>query len=343
VNPIANKNVQHYKWRINSSSSNISGAFLRFFNGVTATNPANIYITNIKSYKASKVPETGKEYYYIRNGQGDIIALIDDVGAQVVSYSYNSWGKLITLSGEIAESVGAVNPYRYRGYRYDVEIKLYYLQSRYYNPEWCRFINADAIAGQIGELLGHNLFTYVKNNPINMSDSTGFRYSFDDEETQREYDDWVWSQYQVQGYQIQRADRSDDFVKTVVTSIVDTVVGDKINSRIPDTLTVALNREGARHANSLYRITIPNAKFLLSIKSVATAGIFGLMTSSVTIYTNYTTYGFWEATGRSSIDVLVATASIGASVAFTPAAGFSAGIAFGLGGDMLKDYIWDKR
>jgi hypothetical protein len=50
VNPIANKNVQHYKWRINSSSNSMSGAFLRFFNGVTATNPANIYITNIKFY-----------------------------------------------------------------------------------------------------------------------------------------------------------------------------------------------------------------------------------------------------------------------------------------------------
>jgi RHS repeat-associated protein len=120
------------------------------------------------------VTETGKEYYYIRNGQGDIIALIDDVGTQVASYSYNSWGKLITLSGEMTESVWAVNPYRYRGYRYDSEIKLYYLQSRYYNPEWCRFINADAIAGQVGELLSHNLFAYVKNNPINLKDSTGF-------------------------------------------------------------------------------------------------------------------------------------------------------------------------
>jgi RHS repeat-associated protein len=173
VNPIASRDVQHYKWRISSSSNSMSGAFLRFFNGVTATNPANIYITNIKLYEASKVPETGKEYYYIRNSQGDIIALVDDTGTQVVSYSYNSWGKLITLSGEMAESVGAINPYRYRSYRYDSETKLYYLQSRYYNSEWCRFINADAIAGQVGELLGHNVFCYVKNNPINLKDSAG--------------------------------------------------------------------------------------------------------------------------------------------------------------------------
>jgi RHS repeat-associated protein len=161
VNPIASRNVQHYKWRVNSSSSSMSGAFLRFFNGVAATNPANIYITNIKLYEASKVPETGKEYYYIRNGQGDIVALIDDAGTQVASY------------------------------RYDSDTKLYYLQSRYYNPEWCRFISADVIAGQVGELLGHSVFAYVKNNPINMRDSVGYRYSFNSEEEENEYQDWL--------------------------------------------------------------------------------------------------------------------------------------------------------
>jgi RHS repeat-associated protein len=61
------------------------------------------------------------------------------------------------------------------GYRYDTETGLYYLQSRYYNPEWGRFINADGIIGQTGELLGHNLYVYTKNNPVNMSDKNGFR------------------------------------------------------------------------------------------------------------------------------------------------------------------------
>ncbi|MEA4827168.1 MAG: RHS repeat-associated core domain-containing protein, partial [Clostridium sp.] len=85
----------------------------------------------------------GTEYYYVRNAQGDIIGLYDKNGTQVVSYTYDSWGKIISIDGSLKDSVGIKNPYRYRGYRYDNETGLYYLQSRYYNPEWGRFINAD--------------------------------------------------------------------------------------------------------------------------------------------------------------------------------------------------------
>jgi RHS repeat-associated protein len=60
-------------------------------------------------------------------------------------------------------------------YRYDTETGLYYLQSRYYNPEWGRFINADEIAAVTGELLSSNMFAYCKNNAVNMEDSDGFR------------------------------------------------------------------------------------------------------------------------------------------------------------------------
>lgn len=81
--------------------------------------------------------------YYIRNAQGDIIGLFDKTGARVVSYQYDSWGKLISIDGSLKDSVGVKNPYIYRGYRYDEETKLYYLQSRYYNPEWGRFVNGD--------------------------------------------------------------------------------------------------------------------------------------------------------------------------------------------------------
>jgi RHS repeat-associated protein len=59
------------------------------------------------------------------------------------------------------------------GHRYDNETQLYYLQSRYYNPEWGRFINADSVVGETGELLSHNMFAYCSNDPVNNEDSNG--------------------------------------------------------------------------------------------------------------------------------------------------------------------------
>jgi RHS repeat-associated protein len=134
-----------------------------------------IYYTYDSSGNLVSMNLNNVEYYYIRNAQGDIIGLIDKNGSQVVSYSYDSWGKVVSVGGTLASTVGAKNPYRYRGYRYDSETQLYYLNSRYYSHELGRFINSDGIIGQAGEILGHNLFAYGKNNHINMSDPNGFR------------------------------------------------------------------------------------------------------------------------------------------------------------------------
>ena len=112
------------------------------------------------------------QYYYIRNGQNDIIGILDSNLNQVVTYKYDSWGKLLSIKdtsgNEITSSthIGLINPYRYRSYRYDTETGLYYLQSRYYNPEWGRFINFDNYGGQIGDLLSHNGYAYCCNNPV---------------------------------------------------------------------------------------------------------------------------------------------------------------------------------
>lgn len=116
------------------------------------------------------------EYYYIRNAQEDIIGLFDGTGTQVVSYTYNSWGKLIDISGTLASTIGVKNPYRYRGYRYDNETGLFYVCSRYYDSEIGRFINADdASVLQLtqGDIHGANLFAYCYNNPIMYSDPSG--------------------------------------------------------------------------------------------------------------------------------------------------------------------------
>ncbi len=116
------------------------------------------------------------KYYYLRNGQGDVVGLIDGSGAAVVEYTYDSWGKLLSTTGTLATTLDKDSPFRYRGYYYDNETGLYYLQSRYYDPETGRFINADDVAflGATGTLLSCNLFAYCENNAVNRSDHSGY-------------------------------------------------------------------------------------------------------------------------------------------------------------------------
>lgn len=117
----------------------------------------------------------GTSYFYLLNLQGDIIGIYDSTGTVVVEYTYDSWGKLISITGSLADTIGVKNPLRYRGYYYDTETSLYYLQSRYYDPETCRFINADAyfVAGN-DYIQGTNMFAYCYNNPVMYSDPSGF-------------------------------------------------------------------------------------------------------------------------------------------------------------------------
>ena len=116
------------------------------------------------------------DYLYVKNIQGDIIGIIDEDGHLLVTYAYDAWGKHVsTVYSNGGNSTGArYNPFRYRGYYYDTESGLYYLNSRYYNPVSGRFINADGqMSGTSGELLGNNLFAYCFNNPVNFSDNEG--------------------------------------------------------------------------------------------------------------------------------------------------------------------------
>ena len=112
---------------------------------------------------------TDTEYFYVKNLQGDILKVITATGTEVATYTYDAWGKLLTSSGDMAD----VNPLRYRGYFYDTETGLYYLQSRYYDPEVGRFINPDAYASTGRGILGTNMFVYCNNNSIMLSDGSG--------------------------------------------------------------------------------------------------------------------------------------------------------------------------
>ena len=122
---------------------------------------------------AMSVSYNGTDYFYLRNAQGDVTGLVDSTGAKVVAYTYGPWGEAWGVSGTLASTLGAMNLLRYRGYVYDNETGLYYLNSRYYNPTWGRFINADNQLSTSSDLSGTNLFAYCGNNPVNRVDPTG--------------------------------------------------------------------------------------------------------------------------------------------------------------------------
>ena len=88
----------------------------------------------------------GTKYYYIFNVQGDVIGILNQAGQKIVSYTYDPWGKVLSVDGSEASTIGQINPIRYRGYYYDTETGFYYLQSRYYDPTVRRFLNADALS-----------------------------------------------------------------------------------------------------------------------------------------------------------------------------------------------------
>ena len=112
---------------------------------------------------------TTATYYYITNLQGDVMYLVDSNGNQVAAYTYDPYGKILSAYGSMAE----INPLRYRGYYYDAETGFYYLQSRYYDPNTCRFINADSYTSTGRGLIGYNMFAYCENDPVNYKDVGG--------------------------------------------------------------------------------------------------------------------------------------------------------------------------
>lgn len=121
----------------------------------------------------------GIPYYFHRNLQDDIIAIVDKTGSTVARYTYDAWGACISVSGN--NGIATINPFRYRGYYCDVETGYYYLQTRYYDPTTGRFLNSDdtKYLGTTDSAVGFNLFSYCDNNPVNRSDVNGHSWISD--------------------------------------------------------------------------------------------------------------------------------------------------------------------
>lgn len=111
----------------------------------------------------------GKTYTFHTNARGDITSVTDETGAVVASFDYDSWGNITSETGTFASQV----PFRYAGYRYEAETKLYYLQQRYYNPELGRFLTLDPVLGDKENPITQNGYAYADNNPVNMVDPDG--------------------------------------------------------------------------------------------------------------------------------------------------------------------------
>ena len=125
-----------------------------------------------------------KYYYYHKNIFGDIIGILDSNYNEVVTYTYNSWGLLTNKTDTTSINLSTINPFRYRSYYYDEETNLYYLNSRYYNPEWGRFVNEDkVITGQ--NIDSANIFVYCGNNSINAKDLNGKWFTIEPSEKKK--------------------------------------------------------------------------------------------------------------------------------------------------------------
>ena len=124
---------------------------------------------------SSSADFTDTIYYLQTNLQGDVVAIYNQSGTKIYEYAYDAWGNIIKSAEVVTggNAAHAVNPFRYRGYYFDTETNLYYLQSRYYNPEWGRFLNADVYVNANGDLMGYNMYAYCSNNPVMCSDPSG--------------------------------------------------------------------------------------------------------------------------------------------------------------------------
>jgi len=94
----------------------------------------------------------------------------------VVSYTYDPWGEILSVTGTLATTIGQLNPIRYRGYYYDNETGYYYCHTRYYNPEICRWINPDSFMSTGQGILGNNMYAYCGNNPVMNIDKRGYLF-----------------------------------------------------------------------------------------------------------------------------------------------------------------------
>lgn len=172
-------NEQGLRIKKTVTESGTSVATRYFYDGdklVAEISPAHrldfLYDENDKLY--GFILDKSTTYFYVRDALENILGIIDNVGNLVVQYAYNAWGKPESTTGTLATTVGELNPFRYKGYYFDKETGMYYCNSRFYVPEFCRFLSADTTSClNVDDLYQMNLFAYCSNDPILFIDTIG--------------------------------------------------------------------------------------------------------------------------------------------------------------------------
>ena len=158
-------------------NGSILSGLVRTTAGSTGTTKTTVQFVYDAEGKPFMLRFNGKtDYFYLYNGLGDVVGLIDSSNKVVVRYQYNSWGKVTSSEDTSGVSLATLNPFCYRKYVYDPETGLYCLGSRYYDPEVGRFVNADdtdVIFAKPQELGSKNLYAYCDNNPVAREDYAG--------------------------------------------------------------------------------------------------------------------------------------------------------------------------
>lgn len=120
------------------------------------------------------VKDSQDKYFYIRDTFKNILGIVNENGELIVQYSYDAYGKCLSVSGNLASTIGILNPIRYKGYYFDSESGMYYCKFRYYVSDWCRWLNIDnALYMQTDKINGLNLYSYCGNNPVSNLDKNG--------------------------------------------------------------------------------------------------------------------------------------------------------------------------
>ena len=201
----------------------------------------------------------GQTYYYHYSPMGDVMAIYTSPTNVVARYHYGPWGELLYIANGSNANVSSdpthianINPIRYRGYYYDTETGFYFLQSRYYDPQTHRFINADGYISTGQSILGYNMYVYCGNNPITRADSTGEFWS----------EIWNFAKEAVSEIWKAMGNMAPAYVGCGVAAVVDgpLPVGDTIGILGAAVITVCAVRYGVNRAIQARDVPIPKVE-----------------------------------------------------------------------------------